>query len=69
MKFYPYLCSGYNSIIHSAMKRKITKEEAMDRIKRLEWVQSEVRRCVTQGLPISTLKKKGIEVCNFNAAR
>lgn len=51
------------------MKRKITKEEAMDRIKRLEWVQSEVRRCVTQGLPISTLKKKGIEVCNFNAAR
>lgn len=51
------------------MKRKITKEEAMDRIKRLEWVQSEVRRCVTQRLPISTLKKKGIEVCNFNAAR
>lgn len=38
------------------MKKKMTKEEAEARIKRLEWVQSEIHRCVAQGLPVSSLK-------------
>ena len=41
---------------------KMTKEEAEARIKRLEWVQSEIHRCVAQGIPVSSLKEKGIAV-------
>lgn len=69
MKFSAYLCSGYNSIIHSAMKRKITKEEAIARIKRMEWVQEEIFKCIDKRLPLSTLRQKGIEVCNFNTGK
>lgn len=51
------------------MKRKITKEEAMARIKRLEWVKSEIRRCIELGLPLSSVEGKGIQLCSFNDAK
>ena len=51
------------------MKRKITKEEAIARIKRMEWVQEEIFKCIDKRLPLSTLRQKGIEVCNFNTGK
>lgn len=52
-----------------AMKTKMTKEEAIARIKRMEWVKSEMRRCIALGLPVSAVKEKGIQLCSFNSAK
>lgn len=51
------------------MKKKMTKEEAIARIKRMEWVKSEIRRCIELGLPLSSVEEKGIQLCSFNDAK
>lgn len=51
------------------MGKKMTKEEAIARIKRLEWVKSEIKRCIALGLPLSSVEEKGIKLCSFNEAK